>query len=329
MKKSLVFLLVLVTLTGVLFANGSSEKGTAAPQKSEKMIAMIVPIPQGDPFITLCIDGMDKLGKDVGAQTKVIEALDKSEYSEQIRAMAEIGANPIYTLWDDLATEVLKIAPDFPKTDFIVVDCYVSDPNSKNVKSIVVEPVQASFIAGFVAAKTTKTKKVAWLGSMDMPVINKFKNGFVQGVQYGDPSVGIEALYIGDANDPNKGNELAKQVIGKGADVVMHSANKAGLGVIRACQEMGVKAIGVDSWQGEIDQNTVFWSALKDITNACYLSGKSVFDGTFKSGMQLYSSESGINMYDKRDFDKLSPELQKEVLDLVEKLKSGAVKVNQ
>lgn len=329
MKKCfiVVSVLTLFVASGLLFAGGAGESEKGAKVKNEKLIAMIIPIPKGDPFISLCINGMNKLGKEVGVRTKVIEALDKSEYSEQIRAMAEIGANPIYTLWDDLAAEVFKIAPDFPNTKFIVVDCYVSDPACPNVKSIVVEPLQASFIAGFVAAKTTKTKKVGWLGSIDLPVINKFKNGFLQGVHYGDPSVAVEAFYIGDANDPNKGNELAKQVIGKGTDVLMHSANKAGLGVIRACQEMGIKAIGVDSWQGEIDEKTVFWSALKDITNACYLSGKSVFDGTFKSGMQLYSSESGINMYDQRDFDKLSPQLKKDVLALVEKLKSGVVKI--
>lgn len=326
MKKILVLLLVLGMMTGLLFANGRNE---TEAKESKKLIAMIVPIPQGDPFITLCIDGMNKLGTEVGVQTKVIEALDKSEYSEQIRAMAEIGANPIYTLWDDLAAEVFKIAPDFPATDFIVVDSYATDSSCKNVKSIVVEPVKASFIAGYVAARTSKTKKVGWLGSMDTPIINKFKTGFVQGVKYGDPSVEVETLYIGDPNDPNKGNELAKQVIGKGADVLMHSANKAGLGVIRACQEMGVKAIGVDSWQGEIDENTVFWSALKDITNACFLSGKSVFDGTFTGGIQTYSSESGINMYDERDFKKLSPELQKDVLDLANKLNSGVVQVSK
>ncbi len=325
MKKILFTLMLLVLATGLAFANGTTEQSKSS---RADMIAIIVPIPEGDPFITLCVDGINKLGTEEGVQTKVIEALDKSEYSEQIRAMAEVGASPIYVLWDDLAAEVFKIAPDFPNTDFIVVDAYATDPKAKNVKTIVVEPVQASFIAGFVAAKTTNTKKVAWIGSMDSPVINKFKAGFMQGVKYGNPSVQVEALYIGDANDPNKGSELAKQVIGKGADVIMHSANKAGLGVIRACQEMGIKAIGVDAWQGGIDEETVFWSALKDISNACYLSGKSVFDGSFTSGLQQYSSQAGINLYDQRDFTKLDSGLQAQVTDLVAKLQSGAVKVD-
>lgn len=323
MKKGLSLILVLLITIVFLFAGGTSEQKS---KDASKMTAMIIPIPQGDPFITLCVEGMNQLGKDMGVETKVIEALDKSEYGEQIRAMAEIGASPIYVLWDDLAAEVLKIAPDFPDTKFIITDCYMTG-SAKNVKSIVVEPVQASFIAGFVAAKTTQSGKIGWLGSMDMPVINKFKNGFIQGIEYGNPSVKVEALYIGDANDPNKGSELAKQVIGKGADIIMHSANKSGLGVIRACQEMGIKAIGVDSWQGSIDEKTVFWSALKDITNACYLAGKSALDGSFTGGLQKYSSESGINMYDLRDFNKLDKKLQDEVLKVVEDLRAEKIKI--
>lgn len=326
MKKVIVLLFVMFLSVGLLFSGGAAEQKA---KKQEKMIAMIVPIPQGDPFISLCVEGIRQLEKDTGVEAKIIESLDKSEYGEQIRAMAELGANPIFVLWDDLSAEVVRIAAEFPDTKFIITDCYMTDPSLKNVKSIVVEPVRASFIAGFVAARTTKTGRIGWLGSVDMPVINKFKTGFLEGVEYGNPAVTVEALYIGDPNDPNKGSELAKQVIGKGADIVMHAANQSGLGVIRACQEMGVKAIGVDSWQGAIDEKTVFWSALKDITNACYLAGMSALDGSFTGGLQIYSSEYGINMYDSRDFNKLDNNLKDEVLQVVEKLRTGAIRLSE
>ncbi len=290
------------------------------------MAAMIISIAQGDPFLTLAYNGVEQLGEEYGIDTKIIEALDKSEYSEQIRAMAEAGANPIYVVWDDLAAEAIKIAPDFPDTKFIVVDCYATS-DLDNVKTIVVEPQEAAFIAGVVAANTTETKKVSWIGSADQPVINKFRAGFEAGVQYGDPEVECESLYIGDANDPNKGGELTKQVIGKGADVVMHSANKAGLGVIRACEEAGVKAIGADEWQGSINEDIVFWSALKDITGAVYQSGKSVLDGTFTAGMDVYNINSGLRLYDQRDYDKLPDEVKTIVNETEEKMKNGEIEV--
>lgn len=330
-KKSLAKLAVagLVSafvLVGCGGGSDSSAQGESASGEDTKstMAAMIISIPQGDPFLDLAYDGVEKLGEEYGIETKVIEALEKSEYSEQVRAMAEAGADPIYVVWDDLATEAIKIAPEFPDTDFIVVDCYATS-DLDNVKTIVVEPQEAAFLAGVVAANTTESGQVAWLGSTDQPVINKFRVGYEAGIKYADKGVTCESLYIGDANDPNKGSELAKQVIEKGADVVMHSANMAGLGVIRACQEMGVKAIGADEWQGAIDENTVIWSALKDITGAVYEAGKSSLDGEFTGGMDVYNAASGAALYDQRDYDRLSDELKAIVDEAKEKLISGEI----
>jgi len=242
----IVALLVLsLAITGC--GGGSSNNGGQKTEEKPKEAVMIVEIPKGDPFIDLAYSGLEQLGKDKGVNVKIIEALDKSEHEEQIRAMAELGANPIYVLWDNLGAAVLEVAPDFPETKFIIADAYV-ETDLDNVKTIVVEPQEASFIAGFVAAKTSKTKHVGFVGSMDTPIINRFRAGFEAGVKYADESVKIESVYAGNANDPNKGSEIAKLLIGNGADVIMHAANKTGLGVIKACEEEKVLAIGVDEW---------------------------------------------------------------------------------
>lgn len=311
--------IVLIALVAIIATScGKNEK--------KESIAMIIPIAQGDPFISLTYKGIEKLGKEKGIETKIIEALDKSEYSEQIRAMAEAGANPLYVIWDDLAAEAIKIAPEFPNTSFIIIDTYATT-DLKNVKTIVVEPQEASFIAGVVAARTTKTKKVAWIGHTDMPVINRFRAGFEAGVKYADKTVSLTSVYVGDANDPNKGSELAKQVINQGVDIIMHSANKSGLGIIRAGEEMNVKVIGVDEWQGSINAEVVFWSALKDIGGATYQAGLSALNNTFVPGIERYNAQSGIDLYDSRDFNKLSSELKEEVLEVLNKIKTGEITV--
>lgn len=326
-KKAVALIAAAALLAGCGQSSDEGSSSAAAENAAgSEMAAMIISIAQGDPFLALAYDGVEQLGEEYGVETKIIEALDKSEYSEQIRAMAEAGANPIYVVWDDLAAEAIKIAPDFPDTKFIVVDCYVTS-ELENVKTIVVEPQEAAFIAGVVAANTTETNKVSWIGSADQPVINKFRAGFEAGVSYADPSVECESLYIGDANDPNKGSELTKQVIGKGADIVMHSANKAGLGVIRACEEEGVKAIGADEWQGSINEDVVFWSALKDITGAVYQAGKSALDGSFTAGMDVYNINAGSRLYDERDYEKLPDEVKKAVDEVEEKMRNGEIEV--
>lgn len=321
MKKIVKFSALIVLALSVLLV-GCSEGEEEKPKEA----AMIIEIPAGDPFITIAYSGVEKFGAEMGYNTRLIEALDKSEHSEQIRAMAEEGANPIYVVWDQLAEALFDIAGDFPDTMFIAVDTYATS-DLPNVKTIVVEPQQSAFVAGFVASKTTVTKRVAWIGSMKMPVIDRFRAGFEAGVKYGDSTVEIESLYLGSPDDPNLGSEMATQVISKGADIVMHSANKAGLGVIQGAKDSGVLAIGVDEWQGKIAEDTVFWSALKDIAGATYQAGKSTTDGTWKPGITNYDISSGVALYDERDYNKLSDELKAEVDALVEALKAGKIEI--
>lgn len=323
MKKNLKLLSVILAMVLILSSCGGGSKKGKDPEK--KQVVMISPLPTGDPFITLAYKGLENLQEEFGVKAKLVEALDKSEYSEQIRAMSESGANPIYVMWDDLAEEVFKIAPEFPDVDYIVVDTYATS-ELKNVKTIAVEPQDSAFIAGVIAANLSKTNKVSFVGSMDMPVINRYRAGFEAGVKYAGKDTQIESLYIGGADDPNKASELTKQVIANKADVVMHAANKAGLGVIQACEEMKIKAIGADDWQGSIS-NSVVWSALKDITGATYEAGKSSLEDKFEPGLTKYGAASGVKLFDDRDYQKLSDNLKKIVDETVEKLKSGEIKV--
>lgn len=321
-KVSFIVVVMLILSLAIAGCGGSGEQAEEKPKEA----VMIVEIPKGDPFIDLAYSGLEQLGKDKGVNVKIIEALDKSEHEEQIRAMAELGANPIYVLWDNLGAAVIQVAPDFPDTKFIIADAYV-ETDLENVKTVVVEPQEASFIAGFVAAKTSESKHVGFVGSMDTPIINRFRAGFEAGAKYADENVKVESVYAGNANDPNKGSEIAKLIIGNGADVIMHAANKTGLGVIKACEEEEVLAIGVDEWQGKINPDVVFWSALKDIAGAIYKAGESALDGSFVPGMQVYDISTGISLYDSRDFEKLPDELQQDVLALVEELKAGKITV--
>lgn len=323
MKKKIAFILSIVLVMGLTAGCGSSGGGQST---DGGMTAMVVMIPQGDPFLQLAYAGVQQFAEETGKEAKIIEALDKSEYSEQVRAMAEAGANPIYVVWNDLAEEAFKIAPEFPDTKFIAVDTYATS-DVENVMTLVAEPEEAAFVAGVVAALTTKTGKVAWIGNMDIPEPNRYRYGFESGVAYADPAVLIESVYIGDSNDPNKGAELAKQIIDKGNDVVMQTANQAGLGVIRACEENQVLAIGSDEWQGKINEDIVFWSALKDIQGATYSAGMSTVDGTFSSGLHPHGLKEGAALYDQRDYDKLSDDVKKEIDAVVEKIGQGEIVV--
>ena len=49
---------------------------TGAVPTGDKPIALLIPSPVGDPFIALCVKGLEKLSEETGAELKIIETLD-------------------------------------------------------------------------------------------------------------------------------------------------------------------------------------------------------------------------------------------------------------
>lgn len=298
----------------------------AAPEGGGKTIGLLVPATVGDPFIALSIKGLDRLAGEQGATLRTVETLDSAEYEDQVRAMAEMGANPVYLMWGDLSEIALRLAPEYPDTNFVLCDVDM-ETDEPNVSSVSVDPSEAAFIAGVVAANTTEKKKVGFIAHADRPVSRKFRDGYINGVHYADPSVEVAVAYVGDDQDPVKGQEVAKLMIqNEGVDLIFQSASQSGLGVISGCEEMGIKCIGSDDYQGDVS-DCVIWSALKPIDEALYMEGDASFKGTFESGDKVYGLSYGLSLYTDIEFNNLTAELQKTVTDVVDGIGAGKIDV--
>lgn len=330
MKKILSLVLALIVVLGVVGCTSTKDDNKGTENKngnSDKLVCLLTEVPKGAPFTDLTWRGFEKLAADTGCQVKLVETLDKAEYVEQVRSMAQLGASPIYGMFDVVCEAMVQVAPEFPDTKFYLIDSYI-EAGLDNVCGLIVDPYEPSFVAGYVAAKTTHTKQISWIGHSDTPTINRFKDGYIAGAKYADPSVKVLPSYIGDANDPTKGKEVANIAIDNGCDVVFQVGNQAGLGVIKACDEKGIKCIGVDDWQGDLGPS-VFWSALKDIDGAIYSTGKDALNGKFHGGQVQFNISTGSKAYDQRDFEKLPKELQADVEQLMKDIASGKVDVFQ
>lgn len=333
MKKILLLMMAVVMIFTMSFgfvgcsaSNSDTKTKNSSTENEKKMIALLIPAPVGDPFIALSLRGLEKLADEYGAELKIIETIDKSEHEEQVKALAKMGANPIYTMWGDISEAAVKLAPEFPDTSFILCDVYM-ESDEPNVTSVVVEPFEASFIAGYIAANTTENKKVGFIAHADRPVSRRYRGGFVNGINYVDPTIKVETAFVGNDQDPVKGQEVAKLMIqNSGVDLIFQSASRSGLGVIKGCEELGIDCIGSDDWQAPVS-DCVFWSALKPIDEAMYTKGKSVYEGNFESGFAEFGIDQGMALYDQRDFDKLSEELKTEVLQIMNDIKSGKIDV--
>jgi len=169
------------------------------------------------------------------------------------------------------------------------------------VQSMLFKAQEGSFLVGVIAAKTSKTGKVGFVGGMDIPLISKFGCGYAQGVKYAsDGKDEVFANMTGTTpaawNDPVKGGELAKSQIDRGADIVYAAAGATGQGVLKAAADADKLSIGVDSDQDYLFPGKVLTSALKHVDVATYNAFTDAKNGTWKPGiLALGLKEGGVD----------------------------------
>jgi basic membrane protein A len=275
--------------------------------------------------------GLEKFKKETGIDYKSFEITNATQREQAIRKMAKRGADPVLGIGFAQGPAVDKVAGEFPKTRFAIIDMVVDKPN---VQSIVFKEHEGSFLVGMLAAMASKTHKVGFIGGMDIPLIRKFECGYEQGVKYADPKAEVLQNMTGNTpsawNNPSRGGELAKSQFDRGADVVFAAAGGTGIGVYQAAKDAGKLAIGVDSNQNYLQPGTMLTSMVKRVDVAAYNVFKSAKEGTFKPGINVLGlAEGGVDWaLDKYNEKLITPEMKKAVDQAKADIISGKIKVH-
>ena len=134
------------------------------------------------------------------------------------------------------------------------------------------------------------------------------------------PDATIQQYNANNFGDSAGGSTAAKNMITNGADVIYHAAGGTGMGVIEACNEEGIWAIGVDTDQSILAPEHVITSAMKRVDVASQDISKAVKDGTFEAGIHMYDlSNGGVDLAPTRDH------IPEDVLKVVEDAKAAII----
>ncbi|MEF3048361.1 BMP family lipoprotein [Pseudotabrizicola sp. L79] len=280
-------------------------------------------------FNEAAFNGAEKWAKETGGTYKELEMQNEAQREQALRRLAEAGANPVVMTGFAFGDVLNTVAPDFPDTKFAIVDMVVDQPN---VKSVVFNEHEGSYLVGMMAAMASKTGTVGFIGGMDIPLIRKFGCGYAQGVKAANPDATIILNMTGTTpaawNDPVKGAELAKGQKSQGADVIYAAAGGTGVGILQAAADEGILSIGVDSNQNYMHPGSVLTSMMKRVDNAVYaafVEGENLTPGI--NVMGLANDGVGYAM-DENNAALVTPEMQAAVDAAAEKIKSGEVVVH-
>ena len=226
-------------------------------------------------FNEAAFGGAQRWAEETGETFREIELQSEAQREQALRRFAEAGANPIIMTGFAFGDILNQVAPDYPETDFAIIDMVVDQPN---VRSVVFNEHEGSYLVGMMAAMASKTGTVGFIGGMDIPLIRKFACGYAQGVKAVNADATVIANMTGTTpaawNDPVKGSELTKAQISQGADVVYAAAGGTGVGVLQTAADEGILSVGVDSNQNHLHPGKVLTSMLKRVDNAVYQAMK-------------------------------------------------------
>lgn len=281
-------------------------------------------------FNSAAYAGATRAQKDLKIDLKYVEATDTNAVENLHRAFARKDFDLIIGIGFAQAEAVKKVSAQFPKIKFAVVD---GEVNAANVRSLLFEEHEGSFLVGAIAAMKSKTGHVGFIGGMDIPLIRRFAMGYEAGAKYVNPKMKYTQNFIGVTgeawNNPPKAKELALSQFSQSADVVFVAAGASNGGAFDAAEEQKKFAIGVDSNQNWMRPGVILTSMIKAVDVAVYDTIKTAQEGKFTAGVFRFGlKNNGVDYaLDSYNEKLITPEMKKKVDEIKTKIISGQIKV--
>lgn len=227
--------------------------------------------------------GLQRAKTVLPADISVLQSRAVSDYQPNLSALAQQGNTLVFAIGFLMHDSLNEVAPRFPKTHFAIIDSVVDQPN---VTSVTFKEEESSFLAGVLAGLVTKKNIVGFLGGVQGPLIEKFRDGFEAGVKSVNPRAQVLIKYTGSFDDVAAGKEYASLLYDQSADIIYAAAGKCGLGAVDEVKNRanGYYIIGVDSDQDALAPGKVLTSALKHVDNAIYSLAAAAAKGAVTKG---------------------------------------------
>lgn len=213
-------------------------------------------------FSDLAFAGFIKARDEDDIIIDLLEVSKSGSHKNGFEELAKGDYDIIFAISQDGQEELEEVAQKYPEQSFVLIDA-ISDID--NVTSITFKENEGSMLAGVVAATITETDTIGFIGGLDVPVINRFKEGFIQGAKSVNPDINILTEYTNSFDDEKIGSNTASKMIDKDADVLYAAAGYTGVGMLKEAEKRNVSAIGVDSDQYFIAEDAVITSMQKNL----------------------------------------------------------------
>ncbi len=277
-----------------------------------------------------------------GVEVDYVTSKAEADYEPNLKQQVQSDCDLTVAVGGLMADAATKVAEQTTDKQFAIVDASIDAPN---VYSMQFNTAQSAFQAGYLAAGSTKTGKVATFGGLKIPPVTIFMDGFAEGVAHYNKVKKKKVKVLGwnpesqngsfaeSFTDQNKGTALTENFVSQGADIVFPVAGGAGLGAASTAKaskgKLDVIWVDFDGCEAAADYCDVFMtSVVKNIPDAVkeavLRSVKGEKGGSFQG--TLDNKGTFLAPYHQYE-DKIDEGLKKEVEQLAADIISGKIKI--
>ena len=272
-------------------------------------------------FTGNCREGLERAAEDFDIEVEFAEADSIGDFESVLNEVVAKGCELIFPIGFAQSEATYNIAQIFPEIDFAIID-YEFEESLENIQSIIFETDEAAFPLGFLAAfwadlQDANEPKIGYVGGMDIPPVNQFIIGYLNGKNYFNEkynkNVTEDGTYANSFYDVELGYNLADSLIINGVDVIFAVAGQTGNGVLLAAKENEKWGIGVD-----VDEyyflyevlDILLSSCLKRADNAVYDTVDDFVNNNFDGGGVYHGTleNEGVGIAPYHDFEELIPD---------------------
>jgi basic membrane protein A len=287
--KAAAVVLALTQALGLVACGSGREHHKLKPQFG---VALLTPGPVSDGgWNAAAYDGIQLIKEKLGARIALVQTASPADFDDSMRDFAARGFDLILAHGFEYTDAALRVGQDFPKTYFVVSS---GGGTSRNVASLAFKFDQATYIEGILAAGVSKSGVVGAIGGIELPTIKLTFDGFRRGFLSARPGGRVLISYTGSFNDVGAAKEATLAQIGQGADVFIHDADAAGLGVFLAAQRAHVYAFGAFNNQNNVAPDVVLASAVTSTPLAFLKIAREAKEHRFHPGMLEFGMKEGM-----------------------------------
>ena len=266
-------------------------------------------------FNSLANQGLEDAKSQLGVDGRVLESKSDADYIPNLSEFGDQGYDLVISVGFLMTDATAQAAKAYPDTTFAIVDS-AFDPPIPNAQGLLFKEQETGCLVGVVAALTSKSGNITWVGGQKIPPVDRFIAGYEFCAKKANPDINVSGDYSQEFVDQAPCKEIALDQIDKGSDVVFQVAGGCGLGALDAAKEQGVWGIGVDADQSFLGDH-ILTSAVKRVDVAVFKTIEAVQNGeTVGGGVTSFGlAEDGVGL------GKVSSEVPQDVVDKAEEFK--------